>query len=453
VLPLKSISSDEANEIFADGLAVELFSKLAKISHLQVIDGAGFVKSQEATKDLSGKWRALNAGVLLKGTVLKEQKKLRIRLQLLDSQTQELLHSFDFDREPESVLAVQSEAAEAIASALEVQLLADERAELSRRPTENTRAYQSYLEGRAFWSRFTEAGWHRSIELFNEAIRFDTNFALAHAGLADSYIQLSADFMPPREAFALAKANAQRALDLQPDLAPAYVSLGQCRMWFDRDYTGARQAFETALRLQPRYPDTYHFFGHLHEVLGQMPQAIELFKQAIERDPLAPVLQTELGWAYFHARRYADGAAQCEKVLALDPTFDYARAILALNQFQLGRTADAVTTLESASKALGWAGAFGYLGYAYGAGGKTREARAILQQLRAIEAKGPWLPPSALGYVHLGLGETNEALAQFARAIETHDPYIEWINVEPWLDSLRNEPRFQMLVRKLNLPE
>ena len=451
LLPFKSLSSGEANEIFTDGLAVELFSKLSHIRGLQVIDGSAFVKSQGTEKDFTAKWRELNAGALLKGTVLKEQKQLRIRLQLLDSQTQELLKAFDFDREPESVLSLQTEAAEVIASALEVQLLADERVRLSRKPTENPRAYQVYLQGRAFWNRYTEPGWRRSIELFSEAIQLDPGFALAYAGLADSYVQLSTDFMRPSEGYAIAKAHALRAIELQPDLAPAFVSLAQCKMWFDRDYPGAKQAFETALRLEPRYPDTYHFFAHYYECLGEMPRALELLQQAIEYDPLMPILQAELGWAYYHARRYADGAAQSRKLLAIDPTFDYARCVLGMNLMEARQHNEAIETLERAWKSLGWPIALGELGYAYGASGRSQQAREVLHQLHTMETNSPWLAPSAVGLVHLGLGETNEALAQFERAVEAHDTYMAWIKVEPQFDPLRNEPRFQALLRKMNL--
>jgi len=451
LLPFKSLASGEANEIFTDGLAVELFSKLSHIRGLQVIDGSGFVKAQGAEKDFAAKWRELNAGALLKGTVLKEQKQLRIRLQLLDSQTQELLKAFDFDREPESVLALQTEAAEVIAAALQVQLLADERLQLSRRPTENPRAYQAYLQGRAFWNRYTNPGWQRSIELFREAIRLDPGFALAYAGLADSYVQLSGDTLPPSEGFTIAKTNALRAIELQPDLAPAYVSLAQCQMWFDRDYPGAKQAFETALRLDPRYPDTCHFYAHYYECLGQMPRALELLQQAIEYDPLMPILQAELGWAYYHARRYTDGAAQCRKVLASDPTFDYAQCVLGMNLTRTGQHDEAIRALEKGWKSLEWPVLLGELGYAYAVAGRSQQAREVLQQLRAMEAGGAWLPPSALGIVHLGLGETNEALTQLKRAVETHDLYMAWVQVEPQFDPVRNEPRFQALLRKMNL--
>jgi len=428
-----------------------LFSKLSHIRGLQVIDGSGFVKSQGEENDFSAKWRELNAGVLLKGTVRKEQKQVRIRLRLLDSQTQELLKSFDFDGEPASALALQTQAAEAIAAALEVQLVADDRLQLSRQVTENSRAYQSYLEGRAFWSRYTEAGWRRSAELFKEAVRLDPNFAPAYAGLADSYVQLGIDFVPPREAFAIVKTNALRAIELQPDLAPAYVSLAQCKMWFDRDYAGAKRAFEKALRLQPRYPGSYHFFSHYYETLGQTPRAIELLRQSIELDPLASVLQAEMGWAYFHARRYEDGVAECRKVLTSDPIFDYARWVLGLNLLQAGQSDDAVRALEQAWKPLGMAAAIGDLGYAYAVAGKPQQARNVLQQLRAMETNTPWVPPSALGLVHLGLGETNEALAQLRRAVETHDIYMAWIKVEPRFDPLRRERRFQILLKEMGL--
>ena len=453
LLPFKSLASGEANEIFTDGLAVELFSKLSHIRGLQVIDGSGFVKSRGANTDLSGKWRELNAGALLQGTVLKEQKQLRIRLQLLDSQTQELLKAFDFDREPESVLALQTEAAEAIASALEVQLVAEDRRRLERQPTANPQAYQAFLQGRAFWNRITEPGFRRSIELFREAIERDPQFALAYAGIADSYVQLSFDYVPPEQAFAAARTNALRAIGLQPDLAEAHLSLAQCQMWFDRDYAGARRSFETALRLKPRHADTHHFFGHYHEMLGQMPRALTLLQKGGELDPGSLLIQSEIAWDFYHANRFEDAAAQCARVLATDPTFDYARLVLGWTEIQLGKHDAAMATLKKAWDGLGFRAVLGDLGYTYALAGKTREARDCLQQLKEFEAKGAYVSPSAFAFVHLGLGETDEAMKWFERAVEQHDPYMAWIKVEPRFDSLRNTPRFKALVQKLNLPE
>ena len=188
-------------------------------------------------------------------------------------------------------------------------------------------------------------------------------------------------------------------------------------------------------------------------MLGQMPRALTLLQKGGELDPGSLLIQSEMAGDFYHANRFEDAAAQCARVLATDPTFDYARLVLGWTEIQLGKHDAAMATLKKAWDGLGFRAVLGDLGYTYALAGKTREARDCLQQLKEFEAKGAYVSPSAFAFVHLGLGETDEAMKWFERAVEQHDPYMAWIKVEPRFDSLRNTPRFKALVQKLNLPE
>lgn len=452
LMPFKSLASGEANEIFTEGLAVELFSRLSRIRGLRVIDGSGFVKAQGAEKDFAAKWRELNAGALLKGTVLKEQKQLRIRLQLLDSQSQELLRAFDFDREPESVLALQTEAAEVIAAALEVQLLADERLQLSRKPTENSQAYQVYLEGRAFWNRRTGKDITNAIARFNQAIAEDPAYALAHAGLADYYVILPEYAnRPSGDAFPKAKAAALDALKYDSTLAEPRATLAYVKAYFDWDWSGAEAEFRRAIALNPRYATAHHWLALVLATMRRYDEALAEIRSAQEIDPLSPIINATHGSFLFFAGTPDLAVEVLKKQIAQDPSFVGAHNSLGLVYAYQGNWPETIAEFETIRR-LDQNGAFGLdlLGMAYARAGRTSEARKVLSHLLELQRQGLELRINIATVLH-GLGDDEGALKSLEEGLADHALGLDWMNSEPYLKDLRAHPHAQAILRKMHL--
>jgi serine/threonine-protein kinase len=452
LMPFKSLASGEANEIFTEGLVVELFSRLSRIRGLQVINGSDFVKAQGEGKDFSARWRELNVGVLLKGTVLQEQKQMRIWLQLLDSQTQEILKTFDFDRELKSLLALQTEAAGAIASALEVELLPEERRQLARRPTENSQAYQVYLEGRAFWNRRTGKDITNAIVRFNQAIAEDPAYALAHAGLADCYVILPEyASRPSGDAFPKARAAALDALKYDSTLAEPHATLAYIKAYFDWDWSGAEAEFRRAIALNPRYATAHHWLAVVLGTMRRYDDALAEIKLAQEIDPLSPIINATYGSYLFFAGTPDLAVKVLKKQIAQDPSFVGAHNSLGLVYAYQGKWPETIAEFETVRR-LDQNGAFGLdlLGLAYARAGRTNEARKVLSHLLELQRQGLELRINIATVLH-GLGDDEGALKSLEEGLADHALGLDWMNSEPYLKDLRAHPRAQAILRMMNL--
>jgi serine/threonine-protein kinase len=319
----------------------------------------------------------------------------------------------------------------------------------ARRHTQSTEAYQDYLKGRYHWNKMSAEGLQRSVDYFQNALRKDPGFALAHAGLADSYCLLGFfDLLPPAEAMPKAKESAIRAIEIDSDLAEAYASLGSVLKVYDRDWLAAERRYRQALQLNPNYVHAYRGYAALLAATGRFAESVVQIRHAHELDPLSVVVNMEMAWSFFIAREYDHAIEQALRVTHFEPEFPSAQYILGLACEQKGRFAEARAALErSLAGAPGHAAGPASLGHLFGVTGQRQEALRMLDQLNRLASR-MHVAPFWHSILYAGLGDVDAAMGQLERSYAQSDVWLVWLNTDPRLDSLRADARFQQLLRR-----
>jgi tetratricopeptide (TPR) repeat protein len=312
-------------------------------------------------------------------------------------------------------------------------------------------AYEAYLRGRYHWNRRSEEGIRKGIEYFEEAIRLDPLYAQAHAGLAQAYDTLgSYSFITPEEAYTKARVAALHALEIDDNLSEAHVAMGgvlQNHLW---DWAGSEEHFRRALAADPGNAGAYHWYSDLLSALGRSDEAVAAMRRAHEIDPLSLTVNMSLGACFFYARRYDDAVEQQRRTLDLDPNFAPAHRMMGGALEQLGRLDDAMTEYRTAAALSKDLSANALLAHTLARAGRPDEARRIHAQLRA-DSEGRYLSPYSEAAIYVGLGETDAAFERLEEAFAIRDRGMVWIKVAPRLDPLRGDPRFDALLRRMNL--
>ena len=449
VLPFDNLSRDPDNAYFAEGVQDEILTRLAKVADLKVISRTSTQRFKSAPENLPQIAKQLGVTNILEGSVQKVADRVRVNVQLINALTDEHLWADTYDRKLTDIFAVESEIAQAVAQALQAKLTGSEKSSIAKKPTENQEAYELYLKGRFFWNKRTGVDLRKAIEYFQQAIAKDPNYALAYAGVADSYLLLpNYGGTSTQESIPPARAAVTKALELDDSLAEAHASASLVDT-LDLHLERAIQELERAIQLKPNYATAHHWLGLNQMSLGYFDQAIAEEKRALELDPLSLVINADFGWTYFNARRYDEAEAQVRKTLEMDANFFLAHFYLGGVLKLKGRIAQAIPEFQKAFDLNHDLYSLAMLGQAYGRNGQTEEARKVLAQLNE-EAKSRYVAPYALALALLGLGEKERALAELERAYQTHDTnYLFVIKTDPLLDDLRGDPRFEALVQKV----
>ena len=452
VLPFLNISPDPNDAYFADGLTEELIARLSTISGLKVIARTSIMRFRGTAKGVGEIGKELKSGTVLEGSVRMAANRLRVTAQLIDATTEEHLWVQNYDRQLEDVFAIQTEVAQKVSDALETQLLSEEREHIEKKPTVNIGAYTFYLKGRYYWNERSREALEKAIKYFEEAIRRDPGFALAYAGLADSYIVLvDHGHLPRSEGFPKAKEAARKALELDETLAEAHTSLGSVlsREW---DWRGAEGEFAKALRSNPNYATAHHWYSiHLLEA-GRVDEAIRELTIAEELDPLSPMIHTYAGLVYFAARKYDIALAELDKALELDPNFVPAHANRIDVYCAKSMSEEALAELEWVLPFFQplWTAMKAEVGSVYAASGRTEEAKRILLECEEASAHEPAedVNQQALALIHLKLGNKDRALEWLEKAFEarTITPFL--VKLSPHFDEITSDPRFDELLKK-----
>jgi TolB-like protein/Flp pilus assembly protein TadD len=449
VLPFDNLSRDPDNAYFAEGVQDEIITRLAKVADLKVISRTSTQHFKSAPENLPQIAKQLGVTNILEGSVQRVADQVRVNVQLINALTDEHLWADTYDRKLTDIFAVESEIAQAVAQALQATLTGSEKNSIAKKPTENPEAYELYLKGRFFWNKRTGVDLRKAIEYFQQAIAKDPNYALAYAGVADSYLLLpNYGGTSTQESIRQARPAVTKALALDDSLAEAHASAGLLDT-LELHLERAIDDFEQAIQLKPNYATAHHWLGLGHMSLGHFDQAIVEEKRALELDPLSLVINADLGWVYFNARRYDEAEAQVRKTLEMDENFFLAHFYLGCVLQLKGRNAQAIPEFQKAFDLNHDLYALAMLGNAFARNGQTEKARKVLDQLNE-EAKSRYVAPYALALTLLGLGERERALAELERAYQTHDTnYLFVIKTDPLLDDLRGDPRFDALVRKV----
>jgi len=451
VLPFDNLSGDPQNAYFSEGVQDEILTRLAKIAELKVISRTSTQRFKSAPNDLRQIAQQLGVANILEGSVQKANDQVRVNVQLINALTDAHLWADTYDRKLTDIFAVETEIAKAVADVLEAKLTGSEQHVIAARPTANSEAHQLYLKGRFFWNKRTGSDLKKSIDYFQQATAADPNYALAYAGVADAYV-----FLPgytagsPQDCYPKAKAAAKKALELDDTLAEAHTSLAIALLLYDFDFAQAIREFQHAIELNPNYATGHQQYGNIGLIaLGRFDDAIAEGNRAAELDPLSLVINADVGANYYYARRYDEAIAQLRKILEMDPGYYFAYITLGEALEMKGAHDSAIAEYQKARALNDDPSVLGVLGRAYGLSGNKVEAEKILDQLKEL-SKQRYVAAYSFALVYLGLGDKEEALRWLEQSYQDRaGSDIGYIRVDPLLDPLRGDPRFEALAEKI----
>ena len=455
VLPFDNLSRDPDNAFFAEGVQDEILTRLAKVADLKVIARTSTQKFKSAPENLPDIAKQLGALNILEGSVQKANDQVRVTVQLINAMTNSHLWAEIYDRKLTDIFAVESDIAKAIADQLQAKLSGSEKQMMAAQPTTDTEAYELYHKGKSLWEKRSGDNIPKAIAYYEQAIARDPNYALAYAGLAKAYILLpfyaGADRL---DAFSKAKDAALKALRLDSNLAEAHAALGKVLFFSEIDLTGAMREYKRAIELQPNDATAHHWLGNdALSALGRFEEAIAQGKRAVELDPLSPVINTDLGTTFYYAHRYEDSARQLRKTLEIDPTFFYAHFNLGIALQAAGDLSGAIAEYEKAKRLGDNIYVSMLCAQAKAHAGDKDAALRMLSDLDKVSQQR-----EVVGYLrtllYLSLNNKDEALRWLEQDFEERDgSNISWIKVDPLLDPLHGDPRFEALVQKVVAPK
>jgi TolB-like protein/Tfp pilus assembly protein PilF len=453
VLPFDNASRDPDHEYLSDGITASLINILATVPKLRVMAQSTVFRFKGRAIDPQAIGRDLNVRAVLTGRVMQSGGSLRIDAELVDVATGSRLWGAQYDRKSGDIFAIQDDISNEISEKLKLQLTHAQKKKLTRHQTEDPEAYRIYLRGRHHWNKWTEEGFYKAIEYFQQAVEKDPSYALAHAGVADSYVLLGWNsYLPPKDAFPKAKAAALTALQFDPDLGEAHTPLAAVLWLHDWHWPEAEKEFKRSLELNPAYPTANHWHAEYVMTMGRHAEAIAQMKNSQMLDPLSLIINVAIGWAHYMARRYDEALAQLLQTVDLDPNYPVTYWILGLVYRTTGRYDLAITEGEKGVKLSGGSPMVrASLAHSYGKAGRTKEARQILDDLTSV-ATCKYVAPHFFAGIHIGLGENDLALDCLEKSYEEHSHWLIYLHIDPTMDDLRSEPRFQDLLKRVGLP-
>lgn len=450
ILPFANVSGDQNMEYLSDGLSESLINNLSQVAHLKVISRGSVFRYKGKDVDPAEVAKALDVQAIVTGRVVQVGDQLQVSAELVNVQDKTQLWGEQYKRKASDLLAVQTEISQQIAEKLRLRLTNAEQQQLVKGRSANPQAYDLLLKARFSSSKTSSENFKRAIEYCNQAIAIDPNYAPAYAQMGSSYRSLSANsYVDPKEAIPKAETAVRKALELDDSLAEAHVELGAIKrnQW---DWAAAEREFKRAIELNPNLASAYTQYGGYLSVVGRHEEALVAKKRARELDPLRPGPHTNVGYGYYWARQYDQAIEQLKNTLEMDRNSSLTHTILGYAYEAKGDFDKAIeeykTTLQIQGNSTS---AECYLGYSLAKAGRRAEAEAILKKLKVTKE---YVSPGELAVLYVGLGDKEGALASLERAYDEHDLQLQYLKVDPHLDSLRAEPRFQELMRKVGLP-
>jgi len=451
VLPFDNLSRDPDNAFFAEGVQDEILTRLAKVADLKVIARTSTQKFKSAPENLPDIAKQLGALNILEGSVQKANDQVRVNVQLINAMTNSHLWAEIYDRKLTDIFAVESDISKTIADALQAKLTGAEKKMMAVQPTANTEAYDLYHKGLSFWGQRSGDNLPKAIAFYEQAIARDPNYALAYAGLANSYILLPYyTAATPHDAATKARTAAVKALQLDPNLAEGHIALGKILSFDDIDLPGSAREFQRAIELQPNNATAHHWYGNGPlAALGKFDEAIAEGKKSIELDPLSPIINADYGNTLYYARHYDEAIAQLRKTVELDPAFYYTHYNLGLAFEAKGDLSGAIAEYEKAAQLTDDPLTVTLLAAAKAKSGDKNAAEKALLELDKINQSRAGLAYSR-AVLYLSLGNKEQALRWLEQSFADRDgSNIGYVKVEPLLDPLRGDPRFEALVQKV----
>ena len=449
VLPLANLSKDPEQEYFVEGMADELITELAQISGLRVISRTSTMRYLRNPKPIPEIAKELGVDAVIEGSVERSGDQVRITAQLINARTDTHLWAHSYQRDLRDVLAMQSEVARAIASEVQVQLTPQEKARLdSVRPVDPV-AHEAYLKGLYHWNFHTGDELQKAIVEYQRAIQIDPNYALAYVGLADAYhvLPFNGD-ADPQVVGPKARDATLKAVELDPRLSEAHVTLAIELSRYDWDWTAAEREFKMAIELSPNNSSASSLYAELLSIEGRHAEAVAEASRARELDPISGAVCLQYARAPLYARRYDEAVRAFQKCLDVNPNLWILHLFFGETYEQQGLYPQALSELRKSQGPT--LQATSVIGHVYAISGNKAEAGKILAELQQ-RAKTAYLPATYIAKIYAGLGDKNQAFAWLEKAYTSHDPQIEFLGVEPLYDPLRGDPRYADLMRRINL--
>jgi TolB-like protein/DNA-binding winged helix-turn-helix (wHTH) protein/Tfp pilus assembly protein PilF len=454
VLPLENLSGDPSQDYFSDGMTEELITDLGQIGELRVISRTSVMAYKGAHQSLPQIARDLNVDAIVEGAVRRSGNQVRITAQLILAPADKHLWAQSYEGDLRDVLALQKQVARSIAAEIRVKLTPHEQDVLKTAKQVDPAACEAYLKGRYFWNKRTAADLKQALDYFNQALAINPDFARPYTGLADTYA-LMGDWeygaMPPKDAYAKAKAAATKALELDNSLSEAHISLAFCLDTFDWDWDAAGREFRRGIELNPGYATAHHWYAWHLAAVGRPGEAIAEMQKARAIDPLSLVIGSELAEQFLIAHRYDDAVKQSRKTMALDPFFALAHYELGQALVQQHSYGEAIAEIQKAIELSGESTTLNSnLAYAYAVSGRKKEAMAILNELQNPSRHTVSNAPE-IALIYVGLNDHDQAIAWLERAYtERFNPSVL---LRPAFDPLRTDPRFRDLVRRIGITQ
>jgi len=455
VLPFANASGDPGMEYLSDGITESLINSLSQLPHLKVMSRNSVFRYRGKEMDAQAAGHQLGVRGVLTGRIVQRGGDLWVSTELVDAHDNSHLWGEQYNRKLADLLSVQQEIVQQITDKLKLRLNGEEQTRLTKRYTENIEAYQLYLKGRYYWNR-RPRGLLDGIKYFEQAIEKDPNYALAYSGLADCYGALATwegGTISPAEVMPKANAAALKAVEFDETLAEAHASLGYIRLHYDWNWPEAEKQFKRAIELNPRYATAHHWYSHYLMTMGQTEASLVESRRALELDPLDLVVNGHQPWHYYYAHEFDHAIEICRDKLASDPEgfwfhFELGRAYEQKRMFKdaISELTIAVTLQKDMTFAIA------ALGHAFAVSGQSEKAQQLLGNLKKLSDQR-YVSSADIAMIYVGLGDNDQAFTWLQKAYLERSWYLVLLRVDPRLDSLRSDPRFQDLVRRVGLQQ
>lgn len=452
VLPFKALVMENRDEALELGMADTLISKLNSIRELTVRPLSMVRRYGGTEQDPFAAGRELGVEAVLDGYIQRSDDRVRVSARLVRVGDEKQLWAGQFDAKFTDIFSVQDSISERVAGELALRLTGEEQELLFRKYTADAEAYGLYLKGRFFWDKRTPEGTKRAVDYFQQALERDSAYALAYAGIADCYRRLPImSDVPSREAFPKATEAALKALEIDDQLSEAHTTLGWIKFWYEWDWEGAEKEYRRALEINPNYPSAHMGYAHLLSNLGRHEEALEEVDRALKLEPLSSFNGAMKGQFLFHARRYPQALVQLQKTLEIEPNFSIGQLLLGKSYEQVGQYEEALEAFRK-SKELSSSPsvAISLSGHTYALSGRREQAERALRELKAISAER-YVPPYNVARVYQGLRNSDETLRCLESAYQERDVHMVFLGADPLWDSLRSDPRFIGLLKRMKL--
>ena len=454
ILPFKPLTT-EGNDYLGLGITDTLITRLSNVRQIIVRPTSAVQKYAAGNFDPIAVGREQRVDAVLEGSVQRVNDKVRVTVRLLGTRDGAPLWAYQCDQYCDDLFAVQDTISQQVATALLAKITGEERRLLGKRDTDDPVAYQLYLKGRHFWNRRNVEGLKKSIECFEQAIARDPNYARAYAGLSDSYLLLFGyGFQPADETIPRVKATARKALELDRTLAEAHLSLGAVAWNYDWDWKGAEREFRLAIKANPNYATAHHYLAEFLTHHARFDEGRAEIKRALELDPASLIINADAGLIAQLSGRFDDAIEQYRRTLKMDPSFRKARRLLAGSYAHEKRFKEAeaeIDQLRRSDDSPGQRDSLAAMGELYAISGRRAEALRVVAKLTRLASQG-YVDPGALMWLYIHLGEKDRAFEWMEKALAARSTQLTAIRVNVGFDSIRADPRFRAILRRMNLP-